>query len=224
MKIIITQTANVREKATTESKILRVVESATILDYSSMKVGQEIAGNNRWAELTTGGYLWSGNAKPYTKQDIVRFSQTDWRWSWKYLGWGGWGQTIGNYGCALTSCSMLSNIDPATLNEYMKRVGGFVNLDGSVSMGATRLVWSALEKATSGKLKYVSGVGIPYDNSKCLEIIKRELGCVVHVYGSGIPMHFVVAIGNGQIIDPLDGRIKPFSTYVPVQLRDIVRI
>lgn len=216
MKFIIISTANVREKATTDSRILRVAQTGEVLDYSSLKTGQEIAGNNRWAELTTGGYIWSANGKPYVKEDVVRYSQTDWRWAWKYLGWGGWGQTIGNYGCALTACAMLCGTAPDTLNEYLKRVGGYVQ--------QTLLVWGALEKATSGKLKYVSGVGIPYDNTKCLEIIKREKGCVVQVYGSGLPMHFVVAIGGGQIIDPLDGKIKPFSTYVPVQLRDIVRI
>lgn len=216
MKIITLSPTNKREKPTTKSKVIEVLPSGVVLDSAGLKNGENIMGNDKWHELTVGGYLWSGNVKEYVKTDPVKYSQTDWRWSWRTLGWGGWGQTIGNYGCALTSCSMLCGIDPSTLNEYLKRVGGYVQ--------QTLLVWGALEKATSGKLKYVSGVGIPYDNAKCLEIIKREKGCVVQVYGSGIPMHFVVAIGNGQIIDPLDGKIKPFSTYYAVELRDIVRI
>jgi|GEM_PF-4578363 len=216
MKIITTSTANVRAKPTTKSSIVQVVAQGVILESAGLKTGDSVAGNNKWHELTVGGYLWSGNAKEYTKSDIIRYSQTDWRWSWRFLGYGGWGQTIGNYGCALTSCAMLSGINPHTLNEYMKRVGGYVE--------KTLLVWSALERATSGKLKYKGGLGIPYDNAKCLEIIKREKGCIVEVRGSGLPMHFVVAIGNGQIIDALDGRVKPFSTYQVVSLRDIERL
>jgi hypothetical protein len=216
MKIQITANCNIRQKATTESKVTGIATTGQLYDTSGLKNGQIVAGVNQWYELTVGGYLWSGNAKEYTKAEITKYSQSDWRWWWKYLGFGGWGQTIGNYGCALTSCAMLCGIDPATLNEYMKRSSGFVS--------QTLLVWSALERATSGKLVYKGGLGEPYDNNRCLDIIKREKGCIVQVYGSGIPMHFVVAIGGGQIIDPLDGRIKPFSTYTPVQLRDFIRV
>lgn len=85
---------------------------------------------------------------------------------------------------------MLVGIDPSTLNEYMKRVGGYVQ--------DTLLVWSALEKATNGKLKYVGGAGIAYNDLQAKEIIKREKGVIVQVYGTDIPMHFVVAIGGGK--------------------------
>lgn len=223
MQIIITGAANIRSKPSVKATVVSSAYIGQIYDSTGYKEGDAVAGNSKWHELSTGGYLWSGNAKKYEKPTIVTYSQTDWRWSWKYLGHGGWGQTIGNYGCALTCCSMLSGIDPSTLNDYMKRVGGFVNPDGSVGQGATLLAWDRLEKATSGKLKYKSGLGVSYDDELCKAIIKREAGCIVEVWGSNIPMHFVVAIGKGQIIDPLVGKVVPFSTYNPVSLRDIVR-
>lgn len=224
MQIIITSNANIRSKPSLKADITLQAPAGQIYDSAGVKSGDYVAGNNVWHELTVGGYVWSGNTKKYEKVAITKYSQSDWRWSWKYLGLGGWGQTIGNYGCALTCCSMLTAIDPLTLNEHLKRVGGYVNPDGSVSQGATLLAWDRLEKATSGKLIYQGGLGIVYNNDKCLEIIKREKGCIVQVYGSNIPMHFVVAIGQGMIIDPLDGKIKPFSTYTPVELRDIKRV
>jgi len=224
MQIIITNAANIRSKPTLKAPVVSYAYVGQIYDSAGLKTGDNVGGNSNWHELTVGGYLWSGNAKKYEKKAIVIYSQTDWRWSWKYLGWGGWGQTIGNYGCALTSCSMLCGIDPDTLNEYMKRVGGFVNPNGSVGQGATLLNWTALEKATNGKLKYVGGAGVAYNDLHAKEIIKREKGVIVQVYGTDIPMHFVVAIGQGQIIDPIDGKIKPFDTYEPVQLREIIRL
>lgn len=214
MKILIKQTAHQREKATSKSTSMGLLNAGRIIESAGLKTGESVMGNNKWHELTIGGYVWSGVAEEYKKSEIIRYSQTDWRWSWRTLGWGGWGQTIGNYGCALTSCSMLCGIDPATLNEYMKRVGGFVS--------KTLLVWSALSRATNARLIYKGGLGVPYDNAKCLAIIKREKGCIVQVRGS-IPMHFVVAIGGGQIIDALDGQVKPFGTYQAVELRDIER-
>lgn len=216
MQIIITNAANIRSKPFLKAPVVSYAYVGQIYDSAGLKTGDNVWGNSNWHELTVGGYLWSGNAKKYEKKAIVTYSQTDWRWSWKFLGFGGWGQTIGNYGCALTSCSMLVGIDPSTLNEYMKRVGGYVQ--------DTLLVWSALEKATNGKLKYVGGAGIAYNDLQAKEIIKREKGVIVQVYGTDIPMHFVVAIGGGQIIDPIDGKIKPFDTYEPVQLREIIRL
>lgn len=204
-----------RSKPSINSPIIGAAYIGQIFDSSGIKYGDNISGNNAWYELTIGGYIWATNAKEYTKPAPVMYSQADWRWSWKYLGWGGWGQTIGNYGCALTSCAMMSGIQPDTLNEYMKRVGGYAE--------NTLIIWSKLEKATSGKLKYVQGLGIPYNDYACKKIIEREKACLVQVYGSGLPMHFVVAIGQGVIIDPIDGKTKPFMTYNPVELREIIR-
>jgi hypothetical protein len=215
MKIILTASANIRQAPTTNSKIIGAAYIGQIFDSSGIKHGENVAANSKWYELTVGGYIWAGNAKEYVKTEIVKYSQSDWRWSWRKLGYSSWA-TLGDFGCALTSCAMLCGIDPHTLNEYMKRVRGYVQ--------DTMLVWTALEKATNGKLKYIGGLGEEYDNERCKAIIKREKACIVQVWSSNIPMHFVVAIGNGEIIDPIDGKIKSFGTYWPVSLREITRL
>lgn len=216
MKIIITSPANIRKGATTSSEIMGTAGVGRIFD-AEKKLGQNIGGNMTWYELSVGGNVWSGNAKEYSKSEAIPYSQNDWRWRFTRLGFGtSWDQTMGNYGCAITSCSMLSGIDPATLNNNLKRVNGFVN--------GTWLVWGALEKATSGKLRYVDGVGVPYNDIIVKDIIGREKVCILEVSGSWIPMHFVVAIGKGQILDPIDGKKKSIYTYNLVGYRDIARL
>ena len=60
----------------------------------------------------------------------VYLSQTDPQWKDDLLGFGDPGDTLGAYGCALTSIAMLVsghgyNETPKSLNEKMKNVGGF---------------------------------------------------------------------------------------------------
>jgi hypothetical protein len=45
--------------------------------------------------------------------------------------------------------------------------------------------------------------------------VKNNVPCIVQVDGTPIggTIHFVVYIGNGQLVDPWDGQVKPTSTY-----------
>jgi len=82
--------------------------------------------------------------------DKVQFMQTDKRWASQTLG--GSGESLKSDGCLVTSAAMaLVNLgfqtDPGDLAYRLKAYGGF-NKQGW-------LVWSGLEKATSGKAKTV---------------------------------------------------------------------
>ncbi len=82
--------------------------------------------------------------------DKVQFLQTDKRWAYKTLG--GSNESIKSDGCLVTAAAMaLVNLgfqtDPGDLAYRLKAYGGF-NSRGW-------LVWSGLEKATSGKAKTV---------------------------------------------------------------------
>lgn len=57
MKIITTEIANIREKATTASKVKEVAYKGRILESSGFKTGQAISNNGKWYELTTGGTI-----------------------------------------------------------------------------------------------------------------------------------------------------------------------
>lgn len=82
--------------------------------------------------------------------DKVQFLQTDKRWARQTLG--GSGESLASDGCLVTAAAMaLVNLgfrtDPGDLAYRLKAYGGF-NSRGW-------LVWSGLEKATSGKAKTV---------------------------------------------------------------------
>jgi hypothetical protein len=77
---------------------------------------------------------------PGTQFSLVRYSQRDPRWKDDHVGGGR--STIGYIGCALTSAAMYSSgwgftETPATLNQKLKDVGGFVN---------QAIAWGALSK------------------------------------------------------------------------------
>lgn len=122
---------------------------------------------------------------------MTNFSQRDLRWSWKKLG--NSNVNIGNYGCAITVLGMLSNKAPDQVNELLKRNGGFAQ--GSL------VIWNRAASLLGLKV----GTGLP---------------TIAHVRGNGFPMHFVVWLGNNQIIDPWDGRQK-VNPYQLVGFRNV---
>ena len=220
MKIQIIQPlgANIRKQPTTKSPIIGTAPYNQVYDYSKLTPGEQVGNSNQWYELTVGGYIHSSTAKEYVSWQLTPYSQNDLRWKFQLLGFGSYllYQTIGYYGCAVTACAILCGIDPSDLNNRLKNSGGFIQ--------ATLLVWTALKQATGGKLTYISGVGIPFTEKKHQEILAREGACILEVEGGGIPKpnkHFVVSIGNGLIMDPIDGKTRQLSTYKVLQLRDI---
>lgn len=122
---------------------------------------------------------------------MTNYSQRDVRWNWKKLGWGS--TNLGSYGCAVTSLAILSNKRPDEVNEILKNNGGFADKN--------LVIWSRACQLLGLKC----GGGVPN---------------IAHVRGNGFPMHFVVWLGNNQIIDPWDGRQKT-NPYQFVAFRNV---
>lgn len=108
--------------------------------------------------------------------------------------------TIAGYGCKLTSFSMLSEIDPPTLNKQFKKDGAFSGDLLTDSLCAKSLGWTFKERTTK----------------------KPKEVCIAEVDMSPAPgkqQHFVVFLANGTIIDPWTGTIRPETTYPFVSFR-----
>ncbi len=101
--------------------------------------------------------------------------------------------TIAQAGCVLTSMAMFAEIDPVTANNRVKAQKGF---------NGASMIWSVAAFALG--LKY-SGMGdVP--RYPCL-------GITDHYKSSGYPTHYFIVLDPQTIVDPLDGKVKPFSTY-----------
>lgn len=125
-------------------------------------------------------------------------SQNNPEWKLKKLGFSD--VTIGSYGCVITCYAMLWNSDPVAVNDYFKENDLYVNLNLVYWAKTPGFVWRGWE----------------YDNEKVKEAVSKYRGCIVETDFDDNPRngkHFVVAIGNGKIYDPWDGKEKDFSSY-----------
>jgi len=133
-------------------------------------------------------------------------SQRDPQWANKKLGTSN--TTIHDYGCTLTSLTMLlnhygGNYTPDQVNDKLKLVNGF-------SQG-NLIVWSSIPKAFP-QVKSVERVW-SYDNAK----VSSNLPALVEVNGSriGASKHWVLYIGGQRMNDPWFGNEKATSYYAP---------
>jgi FtsZ-binding cell division protein ZapB len=134
-------------------------------------------------------------------------SQRDPKWGSQKLGFGR--TTIHNYGCTISSISMLFGTTPDIINNKLKSVNGYAGSNKNL------VIWSKLSECLSGKFIWR---GYSYDNDKVKEAIDKNGGCLVEVDGSriGASRHWVLYIGNGQMNDPWFGTTKSTSYYRPV--------
>jgi len=129
---------------------------------------------------------------------MERFSQRDPRWKDVKLGFGS--TTIGSHGCKLTSFSIITGIDPITLNEKFKKDGCFTRdllIDSKIALSLD----IAPNSTTSTNPKKI---------------------CVSEVDMSPSPgkqQHFVVWMDDGTIIDPWTGTNRPANTYPIINYR-----
>jgi hypothetical protein len=128
-------------------------------------------------------------------------SQRDNRWKSVKLGFSD--KTIGGYGCTITCLAMLSGLNPDEVNERMKSVNGFANKN--------LVIWKKIDEAIPW-LKF-EWRGWEYDNEK----VKANVPCLVEVDGKriGAKKHWVLYIGNKQMLDPWYGNQKATSYYPP---------
>ena len=135
-------------------------------------------------------------------------NQRDSKWANIKLGNGT--VTIGGYGCTITALACLLETTPIIINDKLKANGGFGGTTKNL------VVWSALSKAFP-EIIDVERI-TSYDNEKVKQAIEKNGGCLVEVDGTriGASRHWVLYIGNQEMIDPWTGVIKATSYYPPV--------
>jgi len=157
-------------------------------------------------------------------KDLI-LSQRDPKWAGIKLGASG--LTMGDWGCALTCVIMAAGAfgkkaDPIAVIAALNANGGFIS--GGESNGS--VIWT--------KVAQVLGIDFLYryetdaDPTNRFERVKEIDGfrhvernasrgfptpCHVDTNHDGKPNHWVLAIGDGQCIDPWDGQVKPLSTF-----------
>lgn len=138
---------------------------------------------------------------------MTNYSQRDSRWKDIPLGFPKAGQTIGGYGCTITSLGNLIDTAPDIINEKLKMVQGFQE---------SSILWTKINEAFPF-LQFIWR-GYTYENEKVLQAINDNKGCLVEVDGTPIGglRHWVLYIGNKKLIDPWDGKEKETTTYKAV--------
>ena len=141
---------------------------------------------------------------------ITPLSQRDPRWKDTLLGTSK--KTIEYFGCTITAIAMKFGTTPDVINKRMIEIGGY--LDGNL------VIWKKLEEALPGvKFDYKYYEYTAEVNKTVLE----NLPALIEVDGSpiGSPRHWVLFIGNKQLIDPWDGQTKSTATYKPLGFVDL---
>jgi len=132
-------------------------------------------------------------------------SQRDNRWRYKKLGWSN--VTIGGYGCLITCLAMMADLLPDDVNERLKNVVGYANLN--------LVIWDKIKEAIPS-LEF-EWRGWSFDNDKVLETISKYGSCIVEVDFDSTPRtddsHFVLFVGNKKMYDPWTGKEEPTSKY-----------
>jgi hypothetical protein len=138
---------------------------------------------------------------------MENLSQRDARW--KDIKIGNSTSSIGNYGCTITAIAMLAGTTPDVVNAFLTAVNGFL---------VDRIIWSKLNETKLGLHFPDMGRQYIYNDVAVREAIEKNGGCLVEVDYDGVvatpsDRHWVLYIGNHNLIDPWTGTIKPTSSY-----------
>lgn len=138
---------------------------------------------------------------------MENLSQRDIRW--KDIKIGNSTSSIGNFGCTLTTLAILANTTPDVVNAFLTAVNGF---------SVDRIIWSKLNETKLGLHFPDNGRQYVYNDVAVREAIEKNGGCLVEVDYDGVvatpsDRHWVLYIGNHNLIDPWTGTIKPTSSY-----------
>ena len=138
---------------------------------------------------------------------MENLSQRDSRW--KDIKIGNSTSSIGNYGCTITAIAMLADTTPDVVNAFLTAVNGF---------SVDRIIWNKINETKLGLTFPDMGRQYAYNDVAVREAIEKNSGCLVEVDFDGVvatpsDRHWVLYIGNHQLIDPWDGKTKPTSSY-----------
>ena len=98
-------------------------------------------------------------------------------------------------GCALVAFSNIVGIDPVTLNQKFIDAGDYAN--------GELIEWANCAKTLGLEWNGISGSALAYP-------------CIAetdHFANLGFPSHFFEVLDANNIVDSLDGQVKPISTY-----------
>ena len=134
-------------------------------------------------------------------------SQRDSRWGEITIGHST--SKIKDYGCTLVCISILAGTTPDVVNAFLTAVGGF---------SVDRIIWNKINETKLGLHFPDMGRQYVYNDVAVREAIEKNGGCLVEVDYDGVvatpsDRHWVLYIGNHQLIDPWTGTIKPTSSY-----------
>lgn len=132
------------------------------------------------------------------------YSQRDWRWFWKRVGFGsGYFGTVGCTVTALTSLLFVAGYDltPPEVAERLRKAKAFTG---------DLILWSRIQIAFP-KVKFVFR-GYGYKNAPVKEMIEKETPVLVEVLLSG-HRHWVLFLGDMKMIDPWTGKVVSTSKY-----------
>ena len=137
---------------------------------------------------------------------------------WKDIKLGNSNLTIGDYGCCITSLSMLAGLTPIEVNDRLKSVNGF--------QGAL-VLWSKIQEAIPW-LKW-TWRGYIYENNNVLDTIEKEGGCLVEVDFDGNnsrtdDKHWVLFKGNKKMNDPWTGKEESTNKYSPLTGYSVIEV
>lgn len=156
-------------------------------------------------------------------------SQRASKWAGIKLGTGSTNKsTIGSHGCTITCVGIAGDLDPDAVNQRLIDKGGFA-AHKDTPQTFNLIVWTKIVEAIPW-LKFAdNGRGYGYDDARVKAAIAKNGFCLVAVNGAPIggatvDGHWVLAIGNGKIIDPWDGKEKPFTSYSPTGFAIIDRV
>jgi len=119
---------------------------------------------------------------------MTNYSQKDSRWANVKLGTSK--ATIGSVGCYLVSFSILTDIDPITLNKLF--IEKKVYQDGNMMVSK----------------KAAQVLGLEHKGTTTTRPSRICIAETDNYKPKGVPQHFFVWLGDGRIIDPLGGKTK----------------
>jgi hypothetical protein len=139
--------------------------------------------------------------------NINPLSQRDIRWKNVPLGFSD--LTIGGYGCTITCIAMIAGLNPDEVNARLKAVNGFAS--GSL------VIWSKIKEAIPW-LEF-EWRGYSYDNERVKGAVEEYGACLVEVdfdsnkISTPNDKHWVLYVGNQEMIDPWTGAKKSTGWY-----------
>lgn len=127
--------------------------------------------------------------------------------------------TIGSHGCTITCVGMAADLNPDEVNQRLINKNGYA-AHKDTPQTVNLIIWSKIVEAIPW-LKFAdNGRGYSYDDARVKAAISKNGFCLVAVNGTpiggaAVDGHWVLAIGNGKILDPWDGKEKAFTSYSP---------